>query len=82
LTTASAEASQSSSLLVGGAHALIGPEAYQAAADLRANVDERTTVTAANRLILIALLVVLAGSILALAGVADPGDLLAGAGRG
>jgi hypothetical protein len=82
LTTASAEASQSSSLLVGGAHALIGPQAYQAAADLRANLDERTMVTAANRLIVITLLVILAGSILALAGVADPGDLLAGAGRG
>jgi hypothetical protein len=79
---ASAEASQASSLLLGGSQALIGPEPYQAAADLRADVDERTMVMAANRLIAIALLVIVLGSILALAGIGDPGDLLGGAGRG
>ncbi len=79
---ASAEASQASSLLLGGSQALIGPEPYQAAADLRAGVDERTMVMAANRLIAIALLVIVLGSILALAGIGDPGDLLGGAGRG
>lgn len=82
LAIASAEASQASSLLLGGSHALIGPEPYQAAADLRAGVDERTMVMAANRLIAIALLVIVLGSILALAGIGDPGDLLGGAGRG
>lgn len=82
LAIASAEASQASSLLLGGSHALIGPEPYQAAADLRAGVDERTMVMAANRLIAIALLVIALGSILALAGIGDPGDLLGGAGRG
>jgi hypothetical protein len=82
LAIASAEASQASSLLLGGSQALIGPEPYQAAADLRAGVDERTMVMAANRLIGLALVVIVLGSILALAGIADPGDLLGGAGRG
>ena len=82
LAIASAEASQASSLLLGGSQALIGPEPYQAAADLRADVDERTMVLAANRLIAIALLVMVLGSILALAGIGNPGDLLGGAGRG
>jgi len=82
LAIASAEASQASSLLLGGSQALVGPEPYQAAADLRAGVDERTMVMAANRLIAIALLVIVLGSILALAGIGDPGDLLGGAGRG
>ncbi len=82
LAAASAEASQASSLLLGAGSALIGPEPYQAAADLRGGVDERTMVMAANRLIGMALLVILLGSILALVGLADPGDLLGGAGRG
>ena len=82
LAIASAEASQASSLLLGGSQALIGPEPYQAAADLRAGVDERTMVMAANRLIGIALVIIVVGSILALAGIADPGDMLGGAGRG
>ncbi len=82
LAIASAEASQASSLLLGGSQALIGPEPYQAAADLRAGVDERTMVMAANRLIAIALVVIVLGSILALLGIGDPGDLLGGAGRG
>jgi hypothetical protein len=82
LAAASAEAGQAPLLLLAGSQALIGPEPYQAAADLRADVDERTMVLAANRLIVLALLVLLMGSMLALTGVADPGDLLGGAGRG
>jgi hypothetical protein len=82
LAVASAEPSQAPSLLMAGGQALVGPEPYQAAADLRADVDERTMVLAANRLIVLALLVLLIGSILALSGVADPGDMLGGAGRG
>jgi hypothetical protein len=82
LAIASAEPAQAPSLLVGGEHALIGPEAFQAAADLRADVDERTMVMAGNRLIGLAALVLLGGSILALAGIADPGPLLGGAVRG
>jgi hypothetical protein len=82
LAAASAEASQASSVLIGGGAALIGPEPYQAAADLRSSVEERTMVMAANRLIGLVILVILAGSILVLAGIADPGGLLGGAGRG
>jgi hypothetical protein len=82
LAIASAEASQAPSLLIGATNALIGPEPYQAPADLRGGADERTMVMAANRLIGMALLVLLLGSILALAGMTDPGDLLGGVGRG
>ena len=82
LAIASAEAAQAPSLLLGGSQALIGPEPYQAPADLRGDVDERTMVMAANRLIAVALVVILLGSILAVAGIADPGELLGGAGRG
>ena len=82
LAIASAEAAQSSSLLLAGGVALIGPEPYQAAADLRSSVEERTMVMAANRLIGLALLAILLGSILALAGIIDPGELLGGAGQG
>lgn len=82
LAIASAEAGQSPALLLGGGAALIGPEPYQASADLRASVEDRTMVFAGNRLLGLALIVIVVGSILALAGIVDPRDLLAGAGRG
>ena len=78
LATASAEAAQAPSLLIGGGAALIGPEPYQAGADLRSDVDERMMVLAANRLIGVAVAVVVIGSILALAGVVDLAAFLAG----
>lgn len=82
LSSGTAEASQAPSvLLAGGAGGLIGPELFQAPADLRANVYERTTVMAANRLIVAALVIVAAGSVLSLAGIIDPHDLLLGVGR-
>ena len=82
LVVASAEAGQSPTLILGGNAALIGPEPYQAAADLRAGVEDRTMVLAGNRLVGLGLIAIIVGSILALTGVADPRDLLAGAGRG
>jgi len=82
LAAASAEASQASSLVIGVGAALIGPEPYQAAADLRSSVEERTMVMAANRLIGLVVIGILVGSILVLAGIADPGSLLGGAGGG
>jgi hypothetical protein len=82
LASASAEAAQAPSLLLGGGVALIGPEPFQAGADLRSSVEERTMVRAANRLIGLAIAIILAGSFLALAGVVDPADFLAGIGRG
>ncbi|MFN2418041.1 MAG: DUF6754 domain-containing protein [Candidatus Limnocylindria bacterium] len=82
LASASAEDAQASSLLLGGGAALIGPQPFQAGADLRSGAEERTMVMAANRLIGLAILVIGVGSILALTGIADLGELLAGTGRG
>jgi len=78
LVTASAEAAQASSLVLGGGAALIGPEPYQAGADLRSSVEERTMVMAANRLIGLAVTVLVIGSLLALAGIVDLGHFVAG----
>jgi hypothetical protein len=80
LAAASAEGSQAPSIALGATQSLIGPEPYQAAADLRADVDERTMVLAGNRLLWIALGVLLVGSALALAGIVDIGAALGGAG--
>lgn len=82
LISASAEAAQASSLLIGGGAALIGPEPFQAVADLRSSAEERTMVMAANRLIGLAIVLIGVGSILALTGVVDLADFLAGTGRG
>lgn len=78
LVAGSAEPAQVSTILLAGGGSLVGPEPFQAAADLRADVNERTMVMAANRLIIVAVGVVGVGSALALAGVIDPGSLLAG----
>jgi len=78
LTAATAEPSQASSALLVTSGALIGPEPYRVAADLRADVNERTTVMAANRLVLIAVAAIVVGSLLALTGVVDPGAVLLG----
>lgn len=82
LASASAEAAQAPSLLLGGGVALVGPEPFQAGADLRSSVEERTMVMAANRLIGLAVAVILIGSILALAGVVDLAAFLAGTDSG
>ena len=74
-----ATAVQGSSLLLEGEGVLLGPELYQAPADLRAGGFERTIVLAANRLIWIALAVLVIGSLLALAGVSQIGPSLIGA---
>jgi hypothetical protein len=61
--------------------ALVGPELFQAPADLRAEVEERTMVISANRLIVGAVAVIVIGSALAMAGVIDVRELLTGATR-
>ena len=81
LSSGTAEASQAPSVILAAGGSLIGPELFQAPADLRNDVDERTTVIAANRLVGAALVIVVAGSVLSLAGVIDPSDLLLGLGR-
>lgn len=78
LTAGTAEAAQVSSVLLAGGP-LVGPAMYQAAADLRADPTERTMVIAANRLILLAVAAIVAGTVLAAAGVFEPGTILAGA---
>jgi hypothetical protein len=81
MAAASAEVSQAPALLLASGGALIGAEAFQVAADLRADVTERTMVMAGNRLIGLAVAVLVVASALALAGIIDPGDLLLGIGR-
>lgn len=78
VSAGTAEGAQAPALLLGTPAALIGPELYQAAADLRPQVEERTTVLAANRLIWILAAAIAAGSALAFTGVVDLGDLLLG----
>ncbi|MCV0404042.1 MAG: hypothetical protein K5924_10105 [Chloroflexi bacterium] len=82
LTTATAEAAQASTVRIGGGETLIGPQLYQATADLRSSVDERTMVMAANRLIGLAVALILVGTLLALAGIVDIGSALTGIVRG
>ena len=78
LSAGTAEPAQVSSVLLAGG-ALIGPATYQAAADLRADPTERTMVMAANRLILLAVAFIALGTVLAAAGLIDPGAILVGA---
>lgn len=80
LTAGTAEASQAPAPLLAAAAALVGPEPFQAAADLRADAGERTTVMAANRLIVVTVVTLVIGSALSLAGVIEPADLLMGIG--
>lgn len=75
LTSGSAEPAQSPTLLLASSAALIGPELYQAPADLRADVVERTTVLAANRLIGLAVVALLVGTVLAFTVGFDPAQL-------
>ena len=81
LSSGTAEASQAPSVLLAGGGTLIGAELFQTPADLRTDVYERTTVIAANRLIIVVLGILVAGSIFSLLGVIDPNDLLLGMGR-
>ncbi len=80
LVAGTAEGSQAASLLLGGGGALIGPEPYQAPADLGSDVHERTMVLAANRLILLLVAAIGIGVGLSIAGVVEPATLLSGAG--
>lgn len=65
----SADASQATSILLTGEGTMVGPELFQAASDLRGRSD-RTGVTAANRIVLAAVAVIVVGSLAAwLAGI-------------
>ena len=81
LVAGTAESSQVPTLVLAGADGtLVGPEPFQVAADLRADVAERTTVLAGNRVLWLAALVIVVGSALALAGIVDPRPFLVGIG--
>jgi hypothetical protein len=80
LSSGTAEAAQAPALLLAGGGTLVGPQLFTAAADLRPDSNERTMVMAANRLLVAAMAVLVGGSILALAGVIEPADLLLGIG--
>lgn len=72
LIAGTAEPAQAAAPLLADGGAMIGPALFAVAADLRADPNERATVLAANRLILVAVAVILVGSVLTLAGVIDP----------
>ncbi len=76
LSAGTAEPSQPATLRLASPAVLIGPELYQAPADLRADVTERTSVLAANRLIGLVILALAIGAVLSLGGIVDPGKLL------
>jgi hypothetical protein len=73
-----AAAAQAGSVLLTGEGTLIGPELYQAPSDLRADGHGRTGVLAANRLITATVMVIVAGSLVALAAGVDLAAPLAG----
>ena len=81
LAAGTAEAAQAASVLVGGGGAMIGPEPFQAASDLRADVNERTMVLAANRLIVLVTAGLAIGAALSLTGILDVPTLMTGAGQ-
>lgn len=80
LSAGTAEAAQAATPLLAGGGALVGPQLFVAAADLRADPNERTMVIAANRILVAAVIVLVAGSALALVGIIEPSDLLLGIG--
>ena len=81
LVAGTAEPSQVPTIVLAGATGrLVGPEPFQVAADLRSDMAERTTVLAGNRLLWLAVIVVVVASGLALADVIDPRSFLAGTG--
>jgi hypothetical protein len=82
LAVGTAEAAQAASVLVGGGGgAMIGAEPFQAASDLRADVNERTMVLAANRLIILVTAALVVGAALSLTGILEIPALLIGAGQ-
>jgi hypothetical protein len=81
LVAGTAEAAQVAAPRLGDGGALVGPELLAVAADLRADLDERSVVLAANRLVLAAVAVMVVVSALSLLGVLEPIDVMLGLGR-
>ncbi|HEY6607705.1 MAG TPA: DUF6754 domain-containing protein [Candidatus Limnocylindria bacterium] len=76
-----AEAAEAAAPILVGGGALIGPELFQVAGDLRSDVNERSVTLAANRLIGLAVATLIIGSVMAMTGLIEPNDLLLGIGR-
>lgn len=81
LISGTADTAQAPAPLLGSGGALVGPAVFQAAADLRADIDERSVVLAANRLLAGAILVLVLATALSLAGVIEPIDVMLGLGQ-
>jgi hypothetical protein len=75
-----AEAAQTAAPIFADGGVLIGPELFQVAGDLRSDVNERSVTLAANRLIGLAVIAIIVGSAMALAGLIEPSDLMLGIG--
>jgi hypothetical protein len=73
-----ASASEVASVLLSGDGTLVGPELYQAPSDVRSGGHERTGVLAANRLLMAAVVVIVVGSLAAVASGFDLAPALAG----
>lgn len=82
LTAGTAEASQAGTVLLASPDGLVGPEPFQVAADLGSVVEERTAVTAANRLIGLVVLTAILVTALALLDVVDLVPFLLGTAGG
>lgn len=80
MTAGTADAGQATSVLLEGDEALVGPELFVAPGDLRPAGGERNVALATNRVLLLALALLLVGSLLALAGIADARAWLVGPG--
>jgi hypothetical protein len=72
-----AAATQASLVLLAGEGTLIGPELFLAPADLRSTTTDRAASYAGNRLLWAGVAVLVIGSALAMAGIADPAAFLA-----
>jgi hypothetical protein len=81
MVSGTAEAAQAAAPVFVGGGVLIGPELFQVAGDLRSDVNDRSVALAANRLIGLAVVTIIAASVLALTGLIEPSDLLLGIGR-
>lgn len=74
-----ADAAQAPAILLGAGGAMIGPQPLQASADLRADAVERTSVLAADRVIIMAIAIIVLGTALLLGGLLDMRGFLTGA---
>jgi hypothetical protein len=74
-----ADAAQAPAILLTAGGTMIGPQLFEATADLRADPVERTSVLAADRLLIMAITIIVVGTVLALGGLLDVRGFLTGA---